>query len=838
MSKFKSGRIITQCHSYHGIPIDELSSVVQKSICRRGDLKTGVPYALQWMLFVKWQESDKTRKMASAALSNFRNRIFHVALFEDILAFAEIPAVVDILDKHESWFEMLKSSLNSSENSSLVSDASIHAAAKIIQSLERISKLRKYRIGSEMMQSLYTDRSSDGSEVALVSEFKNSQFRTSTSSTITRFENFIYRRLMFGSMPDKLVPLEREHLVLGIIKDMSAKSDLFVLHEKDYFTFFLYLFRSLPENKDEQCKDLILRIRELRKAFWEQIRQFTSGLGLYATNSLKSMNPVQRNMLERFSHHCRRLFMDSHESKEAYLYPLHCLLACIHHRNLVESGNSSSESSETLSTSQASEISATSETSEISTFQASLSDLVSYFNNPTPPNVPIPDYAIDMHTKAGRKRGRSRKDFALEGCQVIPCDEEYYVPSWHERYIAARCEVKEKVNVNVRQHSSESKDNNKSEVSYSSESSKSSDDSFQNPKRLKIMVNRNDSEPSEAKLPAKLSLEFMDMPDQYVQDWKNSPRRVVLCQKVTSKWKQISLLDYIHDVDVDGCPLYFYKGPFDVSKGNTLQRLQCWSMRQKLLEKLKVSFPKGTLMCEKMCEKTLDENEYHHEDNQDDSHHSLHSQKFWIRCSSLIRLPYSDVIGDVDGDHGMNTSEMCNGWSGTLMNKSKVALIRMCEASSDEILNHPDCFRMGYLYLFLRLVFNPPIGDSGSWNILIDKQSKQSQQSKQSESSWTPYCVDFEEVSHDKNVDLDLDGQNWPLFVQKRTISVDVLPAINTVLGFGSSLHHQTNLQKTIAIWNHWIDLIDEIPNNSHLFRLNLIEKIAMFFQSFVYDDK
>ena len=31
----------------------------------------------------------------------------------------------------------------------------------------------------------------------------------------------------------------------------------------------------------------------------------------------------------------------------------------------------------------------------------------------------IDDYAIDMHTSEGRKRGKNRKDFAVEGCLVV-----------------------------------------------------------------------------------------------------------------------------------------------------------------------------------------------------------------------------------------------------------------------------------------------------------------------------------------------------------------------------------------------------------------------------------
>ena len=44
------------------------------------------------------------------------------------------------------------------------------------------------------------------------------------------------------------------------------------------------------------------------------------------------------------------------------------------------------------------------------------------------------DYVVDMHTSEGRKRGKNRKDFALEGCVVLDEDgifckrmEDYYI---------------------------------------------------------------------------------------------------------------------------------------------------------------------------------------------------------------------------------------------------------------------------------------------------------------------------------------------------------------------------------------------------------------------------
>ena len=47
----------------------------------------------------------------------------------------------------------------------------------------------------------------------------------------------------------------------------------------------------------------------------------------------------------------------------------------------------------------------------------------------------IDDYAIDMHTSEGRKRGKNRKDFALEGCVVVREDTEFLVKEWRDFYI-------------------------------------------------------------------------------------------------------------------------------------------------------------------------------------------------------------------------------------------------------------------------------------------------------------------------------------------------------------------------------------------------------------------
>ena len=45
------------------------------------------------------------------------------------------------------------------------------------------------------------------------------------------------------------------------------------------------------------------------------------------------------------------------------------------------------------------------------------------------------DYVIDMHTSIGRKRGKGKKDFALEGCVVVDENKEWFVQKYREKYI-------------------------------------------------------------------------------------------------------------------------------------------------------------------------------------------------------------------------------------------------------------------------------------------------------------------------------------------------------------------------------------------------------------------
>ena len=52
----------------------------------------------------------------------------------------------------------------------------------------------------------------------------------------------------------------------------------------------------------------------------------------------------------------------------------------------------------------------------------------------------IDDYAIDMHTSMGRKMGKNRKDFALEGSVVVNEDADFLVKEWRDFYVKEKLE--------------------------------------------------------------------------------------------------------------------------------------------------------------------------------------------------------------------------------------------------------------------------------------------------------------------------------------------------------------------------------------------------------------
>ena len=54
------------------------------------------------------------------------------------------------------------------------------------------------------------------------------------------------------------------------------------------------------------------------------------------------------------------------------------------------------------------------------------------------------DYVVDMHCSLGRKLGKGKKDFAIEGSLVIDEDKQFYVQEWRKRYNSEKFKPKVK----------------------------------------------------------------------------------------------------------------------------------------------------------------------------------------------------------------------------------------------------------------------------------------------------------------------------------------------------------------------------------------------------------
>ena len=81
----------------------------------------------------------------------------------------------------------------------------------------------------------------------------------------------------------------------------------------------------------------------------------------------------------------------------------------------------------------------------------------------------IDDYAIDMHTSAGRKMGKNKVDFIASGAVVVDEDEEYFVKEWRDCYnnakkasFAAAVALRKKKEEVVEEKKDEKKEENKS----------------------------------------------------------------------------------------------------------------------------------------------------------------------------------------------------------------------------------------------------------------------------------------------------------------------------------------------------------------------------------------
>ena len=694
---FKSGRMITACAREGGLSVDMCSSAVQKCL-RRGQADLAVAFAKEWLLFREWHE-DTGR--AAAILSNFRNRVFHVMPFEDVLAFTEIPLLL-----------LLQSEMDKrmSELIEAVRDGSYHKEGEqsksrwtglFLQVLNGVRILvdstRKCRLGSDMRYHF--------GRVEGLSTVLSEKGMADWSSHLTSW---------IKSVNEDSAPL---------------------------FPMLFKVFDVATSSNSVLSPELRKQVLACRKSFWTTLEE----------GAKKFKQPLLTQWIRR----CRELFQLHSDSKESFLYPLHALLAVVHRQRIpLEPIDEELLVRGALVPSPEDE-------------RAFQEDLY-----PTPPKVP--DYCIDMHTSEGRRLGKGKAEFAHEGSWVAKEDTEFLNPQWRQEYIQSKMDVTLPPAQNKKKRKGGEEEGGAEEK----------------------------KEPSPVKKSRRSILSFVapalnwkptgTLSSDLLKSWKSYPERLVLCQRATSKWKQITLMDYIGRDSPNG--KWIYKGPFDLSKGNTTHRLNTMAHRTKLFRSLGVRCPKTELLSEE----------------------GSGGQRVWMRMENLAGPVEFDQLRfeskEEDGEM------MCNDWRGRVLDRSSSGIVRANDITEQEWAEHPDACRQMVLYLFLRTVTLPPIGDNGPWNLLVRR------------SDWTVWMIDYEEESHVVDLSTPFTAENWVKCINKRPFKESMTKAVNSLLGMSGleSKNRTSFVQAWRVYYERILGLEDEQKALIHHFQVDRINKFIV----------
>ena len=145
-------------------------------------------------------------------------------------------------------------------------------------------------------------------------------------------------------------------------------------------------------------------------------------------------------------------------------------------------------------------------------------DLSKYYDNRT--QLFFDDYVIDMHTSAGRRKGKSKKEFALEGSLVVDENKEWFVKKYRDNYISEKLKSVKKMKKDEKNEVDDLiKDLDKMEIDEKDKNtkkrSKSRMDKYKRIKKMRGKLNFDDLEKN---------LEFINDIDE---------KKITLCTDVT-----------------------------------------------------------------------------------------------------------------------------------------------------------------------------------------------------------------------------------------------------------------------------------------------------------------
>lgn len=678
-SLMKTSVMITSTRTYHGISLDVISSGLQKVVVRRSDWQNGQWYIKEWLLMKELEAQSE--KQAKAVLSNLRNRVLEIMLFEDIVGFAQWWLVEEVKRHFDIWEKKNRDPYG--------------AGMEVYNAIMKISHWgRKCRFGSDIR-----------------AQFGN------------------------GLSPEEKTPLLNENWIQ--FKISFAK--------KDKNNLFKSLFMLNDDTK---------MMRKVFKLMLDSIPQLE-------TSKSKYKHKKQIEYLEE-------LFFKNRDRKERFLYPVHGLYSLLYPNSI--------------------QFDAPSDLKYLTFITDGIQWKQLLDQHKIDPVHPIEDYVCDMHTSLGRKMGKNGIDFMEEGMKVIPEDKEFLVVEWRNKYIAFKKanpersqsqkkkkpkkgneESKSNHKVVVKRKAVELESDSDDEEKSSPNSSSNSNDS--NDMNIDLNEDNGMKEMKEIKelkhKKKKLSqLEFKLNVSSYLNEIKSKITQVLstaelnsveMCrfvgQKVTCSFKQVVYVT----------PDYVYKGPYDISKGETCKRIIQTMHRYEYFRKLNINVPEVNFMWEE-------------------------------RGVGSILWQKMEQVGDKKDQSKWiikeNIDEMVNGYKGSILDRRSFGVETGCHITGQEWKEHPKSMISALIIIFIRYVLHPPVGDSGIWNTLIRLKD------------FKVYCIDYEEEWDiiEKIDQAKVSVEKWYAILspRKNAWSQDRIELFESVLGLGSKLIHP----ELLASWN------------------------------------
>ena len=739
---FANSKTATGCKSWHGITVNNISSVLQKTI-RRGAYLIAMAYTLEWLSFTQWGNTER----AQVCLSNMRNRVLCVIPFEDVLAFAEIPLV----DRVHKLFKTLE---KDKKNIRLADTESIKV--ELIDLVRKQCLAKKCRIGSFL-------RHFFGYESYRLFPKEWNCLIDATDASTLQTEPFL------------------SGIKASVRASWSFQEDWKTYTEKDvpmiqWWQTFFFVFGSKEVNeKNKIFLSQAMRDKQLdaRKQFWARLLERAKN----QKSTEQEMGPIihTENRMANFVSQCKDFFMSRPESKENFLFPLHAMLGVNHRYN---------KHLELFTT----------EKWYYKVSDESMAVASKFYSSALPP---MPDYALyDMHTPEGKAAGMGPREFATEGSKVIPENTEFLIVQWKDMYMQYKIKqaedgaaLKALKGTNKRKHVVVSpvpvlvvKDEDETE-----EEDASSDEDEEEEKEKKAGSDSDSDESMFTADPIKLDLKisstsstsspkpkrqkrnptshaYTDLPfpldgtisSRQINSWKTRPLQVLLFQKTTTGSKQITFI--FEDVK-EGDPIKVYKGPFSLNVGATYERMIRFQKRYAFFKAVGIQVA-STHLCAEEGE----------------------PGRLWLSMDYLgSRFSDTKPLERIEGNKIYESIIREGTWKGVLIHRASCGVLR-----AKDVLMETWLLNVGYrkalktvaLYLLVRACMSPSVGDTGFQNLLVTTH----------ETVPRVFMVDFEEnMTRDIDTNQILGPANWDQVLNHCAMKRGERDYYNHLMGIGAN---------------------------------------------------